>query len=106
MLFSIYTIQILHIVGADESTETYFYQGHCRLIFRQLEKFNKFYELEKLVLIKIIQEKAYIIKTLNEKIINHLDISELETELVDSDEYSTDLRVETTETQGEYYEIQ
>ncbi|XP_053390988.1 uncharacterized protein LOC128553826 [Mercenaria mercenaria] len=40
-----------------------------------------------------MEEKAEIIKNPNEKIVNHPDVDDLETKLVDSDEYSIDLRL-------------
>ena len=69
-------------------------EGQCRLISIQLEKFN--YELslsEKTALLEIMEEKAEIIKNHNKKIVNLADIEDLETELVESDEYSIDLRL-------------
>jgi hypothetical protein len=61
-------------------------EGQRRLISRQLEKFNEELSLsEKSALLEIREEKAEIIKNLNDKIVNHADIDDLETELVESD---------------------
>ncbi|XP_053398291.1 uncharacterized protein LOC128556688 [Mercenaria mercenaria] len=69
-------------------------EGQRRLISIQLEKFNnELSQSEKTALLEIMEEKAEIIKNLNEKIVNHPDVEDLETELVDSDEYSIDLRL-------------
>ncbi|XP_053388224.1 uncharacterized protein LOC128551402, partial [Mercenaria mercenaria] len=69
-------------------------EGQRRLISIQLDKFNnELSQSEKTALLEIMEEKAEIIKNLNEKIVNHPDVDDLETELVDSDEYSIDLRL-------------
>jgi transposase InsO family protein len=69
-------------------------EGQRRIISRQLEKFNHELSIsEKTALLEIMEEKAELIKNLNEKILNHADIGDLESELVDSEEYSIDLRL-------------
>ncbi|XP_053406645.1 uncharacterized protein LOC128559349 [Mercenaria mercenaria] len=69
-------------------------EGQRRLISIQLEKFNnELSQWEKTALLEIMEEKAEIIKNLNEKIVNHPGVDDLETELVDSDEYSIDSRL-------------
>ncbi|XP_053391234.1 uncharacterized protein LOC128554047 [Mercenaria mercenaria] len=57
-------------------------EGQRRLISLQLEKFNnELSQSEKTALLEIMEEKAEIIKNLNEKILNHPDVDDLETEL-------------------------
>ena len=69
-------------------------QGHRRIISMQLEKINNdLSRSEKTALIDIIQERADFIQNLNEKIVNHPEVEDLETELVESDEYSIELRL-------------
>ncbi len=69
-------------------------EGQRRVISRQLEKFNdELSQSEKTALFEIMEEKADIIKNLNEKIVNHPDVEDLESALVESDEYSIDLRL-------------
>lgn len=69
-------------------------EGQRRIITRQLEKFEgELSQVEKLELLEIITEKADIIRGLNDKIVNHQDTDDIESELYDSEEYSIELNL-------------
>ncbi|KAH3733348.1 hypothetical protein DPMN_039774 [Dreissena polymorpha] len=59
--------------------------------FEKLEEISSTSESQKLL--DIIQEKTHTIRGLNEKIIKHADLGDLETELFDSEEYSIELEL-------------
>jgi len=65
-----------------------------RIIAKQFEKLEEISSTsESQKLLDIIQEKTHTIRGLNEKIINHADLGDIETELFDSEEYSIELEM-------------
>ena len=68
--------------------------GHRRTIAVQMEKFGEeLSEEDSSVLIQFISQEAERIQGLNEKIVNHPDTEDISTELVESNEYSINLRL-------------
>ncbi|KAH3888504.1 hypothetical protein DPMN_012540 [Dreissena polymorpha] len=69
--------------------------GHRRLISRELERFDSTElttsEYERLL--HMIVEEAEEVRTLNNKIVNHNDIEDLSSELVEGKSYSFDLEL-------------
>ncbi|KAH3727428.1 hypothetical protein DPMN_053363 [Dreissena polymorpha] len=69
--------------------------GHRRLISRELERFDSTElttsEYERLL--HMIVEEAEEVRTLNDKIVNHNDIEDLSSELVEGKSYSFDLEL-------------
>ncbi|XP_052771058.1 uncharacterized protein LOC128210745 [Mya arenaria] len=68
--------------------------GHRKLVENILLKFEEeSSNFKRIKLLEILAEKAETIKDLCEKIVSHADIADLETELVESEEYSIDLEL-------------
>ena len=74
-----------------------------RIIAKQFEKLEEISSTsESQKLLDIIQEKTHTIRGLNEKIINHADLGDIETELFDSEEYSIELEIKIRTVFSEY----
>ncbi|XP_053398141.1 uncharacterized protein LOC128556614 [Mercenaria mercenaria] len=72
-------------------------EGQRRVVQRKLDSItDDMSPLEFMSLMDYLTEKAEIIKGLNEKIVNQCDVAEIETEIVESEEYSynLDLRIQ------------
>ncbi|XP_052799094.1 uncharacterized protein LOC128230690 [Mya arenaria] len=68
--------------------------GHRKVVENLLLKFEEeSSNFKRIKLLEILAEKAETIKALCEKIVSHADITDLETELVESEEYSIDLEL-------------
>ncbi|KAH3799075.1 hypothetical protein DPMN_152678 [Dreissena polymorpha] len=64
------------------------------ILAKQLEKLDKISSTsDSQKLLNIIQEKTHTIRGMNEKIINHADLRNIDTQLLDNEEYSIELEM-------------